>query len=73
MLENHRHAATISGPTSHQFFVEVDHSNVRNDNPPDNEHGRGFIQTTGAEDTEEFILVNGKRDIMENMVASKTM
>jgi len=34
MLENHLGAATISGPTSHQVFVEVDHSNVRNDNPP---------------------------------------
>ncbi len=35
--------------------MEVDHSNVRNDTPPDNEHGCGFTQITGAEDTEEFI------------------
>jgi hypothetical protein len=70
MLENHLGAATISGPTSHQVFVEVDHSNVRNDNPSDKVHGRGFTQTAGAVDTEKFILLNGKRDIR---VVSKTM
>ena len=40
---------------------------------PDNEHGHSFTQTAGGDVAEKFILVNEKRDIMENLVASKTV
>jgi len=62
--------ALVHGEVGDFFFVELDDAGIRTDEPDDHIKAGGFAGSVGAEEADDFALLDGDGDVVDDLAAT---